>query len=92
MAYTVLVTGATGKQGSAVIDALLASSSVKDILIFALTRNPESAPAKALQAKAPEKIELVKGDLKDCNAVFKRHSLANQGGIRGLDSGRGHKA
>lgn len=65
-----LITGATGKQGGAVIRALLASPSAKDFTILALTRNPTSASATALSQTAPN-IKLVKGDLNDCPAIFK---------------------
>jgi len=44
---------------------------ISDISIYALTRNPESGGAKALVAKAPERITLVKGNLDDCDALFK---------------------
>jgi len=73
MPNTILVTGATGKQGSAVIKALLDSPdfSGSDITIFALTRNPDSAGAKALVEKDPKAIKLLKGDLDDCTAIFR---------------------
>jgi uncharacterized protein YbjT (DUF2867 family) len=70
MANTILVTGATGKQGGAVIKALLASPDSKDIKIVALTRNAESPSAKALALQAPEQIKLLAGDLKDPIAIF----------------------
>jgi uncharacterized protein YbjT (DUF2867 family) len=71
MANAVLVTGATGKQGGAVIDALLSAPNISDLSIFALTRNAESGAARSLVIKAPECIKLVKGDLNDCQAIFK---------------------
>jgi uncharacterized protein YbjT (DUF2867 family) len=71
MANSILVVGATGKQGRAVIEALLASPEAKDITIFALTRHPDSASAKSLALKAPEKIKVVKGDLNDSSSIFK---------------------
>jgi uncharacterized protein (TIGR02246 family) len=55
---TILVTGATGKQGGAVLRHLLGSA----FKLRALTRNPESAAAHALAAKG---VELVQGDLDD---------------------------
>lgn len=69
-AINVLVTGATGKQGGATIDALLSAPNSSEITIFALTRNTESASAKALVEKAREHIKLVQGDLNDCPAIF----------------------
>jgi len=69
MSKALLITGATGKQGGAVIDALLASPNAQDFTILALTRNPTSASATTLSQKAPN-IKLVKGDLNDCPAIF----------------------
>lgn len=53
---TVLVTGATGNQGSAVADALLAM----EMQVRALVRDPSSPKAAALANRG---IELVQGDL-----------------------------
>ncbi|PQE22812.1 nucleoside-diphosphate-sugar epimerase family protein [Rutstroemia sp. NJR-2017a BBW] len=69
MSKTILVTGATGKQGGAAIDALLASPSAKDITIAALTRTPESPAAQKLLQES-DKIKLIKGDNSDFAAVF----------------------
>ena len=70
----VLITGATGKQGGAVVEFLLSGDKVA---IRALTRNPEAPAAKALAAKG---VELAKGSLTDegslvaamegCSAAF----------------------
>ncbi|MCJ1366887.1 hypothetical protein MMC16_006018 [Acarospora aff. strigata] len=70
MMKNILITGATGKQGGAVIDALLASPSSKTFNLLALTRNPSSASATALAKKA-QNIKIIKGDLGDCPAIFK---------------------
>src|SRR6187402_3575242 len=78
MGTTVLITGATGKQGGAVIESLLSAPDNSDISILALTRNVESAAAKALLAKAPGQIKLIKGDLNDCEAIFKSASVPVQ--------------
>jgi uncharacterized protein YbjT (DUF2867 family) len=67
MSKVVLITGATGKQGGSVIDALLSAST--DYTILALTRNTDSASAKALTAKSPS-IKLVAGNLDDPTAIF----------------------
>ncbi len=67
---TLLITGATGKQGGAVIDALLASPTAKFYPILALTRNPSSASATALARKS-QTIKLIEGDLNDCPAIFR---------------------
>ena len=69
MSKTLLITGATGKQGGAVINALIASPSTPPFTILALTRNPASAAAKALVAKSPT-IKLVTGDLDYPAAIF----------------------
>lgn len=54
----ILVTGATGKQGGAVVAALLqAGRSVR-----AITRDPQSSAAQALAAQG---VEVVKGDFND---------------------------
>ncbi|KAI4716539.1 NAD(P)-binding protein [Aureobasidium sp. EXF-10727] len=70
MSKALLITGATGKQGGATIDALISSPShTTDYTILAVTRNPSSASAQALQTKSPS-IKLVAGDLNDVPAVF----------------------
>ena len=66
----ILVTGATGKQGGAVIKALLVRPPPFDFQILALTRNTTSAKAKLLASNP--KIELIAGDLNDCDAIFKQ--------------------
>lgn len=68
---TFLITGATGTQGGAVIQALLSAPNSSEIIIFALTRNTESASAKRLADKSPEQIKLVQGNLNDCPAIFR---------------------
>jgi hypothetical protein len=54
----VLVTGATGMQGGAVVQALLRAGHP----VTALVRNPSAAPAQAL---AEQGVALVTGDLED---------------------------
>lgn len=66
-ARTLLITGATGKQGGAVIDAVFSSSS--EFVIFGVTRNPHSAKAKKLAEKWPA-IKLLRGNLDDPKAIF----------------------
>lgn len=68
MSKPILVTGATGKQGGAVIDALLASSSAKDFTILGVTRNAESSSSKKLVERG---VKIVKGDLNDVEAIFR---------------------
>ncbi|MEE1815134.1 NmrA/HSCARG family protein [Streptomyces sp. SP18ES09] len=55
---TVLVTGATGRQGGATARALLAA----DVPVRALVRDPSSPPARAIEALG---VELVRADLSD---------------------------
>ena len=62
-ASAVLVTGATGPHGGAVVRGLLAHQ----LPVRALTRNPNSARAQALAALG---AELVVGDLLDSNALM----------------------
>lgn len=64
-----LIVGATGKQGGAVIAALQASQAKFEIL--ALTRNPSSPGAQALARKA--NVTLVKGDPTKPTPIFKAH-------------------
>ncbi|KAJ4003863.1 hypothetical protein NW752_011991 [Fusarium irregulare] len=68
MSRALLITGATGKQGSAVINALLAKDS-SDFVLLAATRNKESPSAKKLAAKSPN-IKLIEGDLDSIPALF----------------------
>ncbi|KAJ4294934.1 hypothetical protein N0V88_005173 [Collariella sp. IMI 366227] len=68
MSRALLITGATGKQGGAVIDALLARQT-SDFLLLAVTRNAQSAAAKRLASKSPH-IKLVEGDLEQVPALF----------------------
>lgn len=68
MSRALLITGATGKQGAAVINALLARQP-SDFLLLAATRNAQSAAAKSLAAKS-DKIKFVQGDLDETPALF----------------------
>ncbi|KAI0480952.1 NAD(P)-binding protein [Xylariaceae sp. FL0804] len=68
MSKAILVTGATGKQGGAVVNALLSQKSDK-FTILAVTRNPGSPAALALTSKSPL-VRLVQGNLDDPAALF----------------------
>lgn len=59
---TILITGATGKQGGAAIDALLNSPDRSQLTIKALTRNTSSPASQALTSRG---VQMVKGDLLD---------------------------
>ena len=67
---TILITGATGNQGGAVIDALVASPFISSFHVFALTRSASSVKAQALAAK--RNVTIVEGNLDDCKAIFAR--------------------
>ncbi|KAH7176148.1 hypothetical protein EDB81DRAFT_897218 [Dactylonectria macrodidyma] len=68
MSRALLITGATGRQGGAVINALVAKQP-SDFLLLAVTRNAQSASAKYLAAKSPN-IKLVEGDLESIPSLF----------------------
>ena len=68
MARNLLITGATGKQGGAVISALLSSGVAASFNIYAVTRNVSSPAATSLASKAG--VTLVSGDLDDPSALF----------------------
>jgi uncharacterized protein YbjT (DUF2867 family) len=59
---TILVTGATGKQGGALIDALAG----KDFRLRALTRHPDGEVAQKLRAAG---VDVVAGDLNDAGSL-----------------------
>jgi len=73
-ARRILVVGATGKQGGAIIDALLSQSKTHNhpIRILALTRNPSSPSAQHLAANPL--IELIQGDPTSPSAIFTQAS------------------
>jgi uncharacterized protein YbjT (DUF2867 family) len=65
---TILVTGATGKQGGAVIKNLLASDKASSFHIIAVTRDSSSNGARRLAALPG--ISVITGDFSDCTAIF----------------------
>ncbi len=71
---TILVSGATGKQGGAVIAALLRNQS--DSQIVALTRSKDSAAAKKL-AELPN-VRIVEGTFDDPNGLFAKAGKVDQ--------------
>ncbi|KAK4992775.1 hypothetical protein LTR66_003322 [Elasticomyces elasticus] len=70
MSKALLITGATGRQGGSVIDALLSSPSASDFTILAVTRNPDSPSAKSLASRS-DLVKIVKGDFNDVQGMFK---------------------
>ena len=65
----ILITGATGKQGGEVINALLRSPSTTPFQLVALTRKADSSKAKALAARP--NVSILQGDLNECDAIFR---------------------
>lgn len=83
MSKAILITGATGKQGSSVINALLKTNA--DFEILALTRNAQLASAQKLQAKS-SKIKVITGNLDDPDDVFEKVKHATKLPIWGVFS------
>ncbi|KAF2004775.1 NAD(P)-binding protein [Amniculicola lignicola CBS 123094] len=75
MSKAILVVGATGKQGGAVVNALLKANT--NIQILAVTRDAKSTSAQKLQQKS-SKIKLVTGDMKNVPGIFKTAKEATQ--------------
>lgn len=67
---TILVTGATGKQGGAAIASILASPQASSFKIIAVTRDTGSAGARRLIALPG--VSLVQGDFSDISAIFSK--------------------
>ncbi|KAF2877529.1 hypothetical protein BDV95DRAFT_559485 [Massariosphaeria phaeospora] len=65
MSRSILVTGATGRQGGSVVQALQDS----DFEVLALTRTTSSPSAQKLVSKFPS-VKLVQGDLINASAIF----------------------
>ncbi|KAL1589202.1 hypothetical protein WHR41_02236 [Cladosporium halotolerans] len=82
MSKTILVTGATGKQGGAVIDNLANNPS---FTLLAVTRNTAGASAQKLTSKGSN-IKLVQGDMDDVPALFAKAAEVANGAIWGVYS------
>jgi len=70
----ILVAGATGQQGGALIRSLLSpdvGNQAVDYHILALTRNTSSAAAKELYETYSERVAIVQGDLDDPASIRK---------------------
>ncbi len=83
MSRAILVTGATGKQGGAVIAALLAQKASFQML--ALTRDSSSASARRLASQSPN-ITLIEGNLDDARSVFEKAKKSTSAPIWGVFS------
>ncbi|KAL1592300.1 hypothetical protein SLS60_011377 [Paraconiothyrium brasiliense] len=87
MSRTILITGATGRQGGSAIKALQGT----DFEILALTRNSSSPSAQKLANSSPN-IKLIEGDLDNTSAVFKNAAAATNNPIWGVYSVQGKPA
>lgn len=85
MSKSILVTGATGKQGGSVVDAILALPNASDYTILAVTRDSNSGSAQKLAAKSPS-IKLVEGNLDDVPTLFKNAAEVSKEPIWGVYS------
>ena len=65
---TILITGATGRQGGAVISALLASQPNPPINIIAVTRSVHTPSAHSLASKP--NVTVIEGDIDNPAAIF----------------------
>ena len=74
---TILVAGATGKQGRALIEG--AVKTTEDIRIIALTRDAKSPSAQSLKALS-DRIQLAQANLDDPSSVRKVFEDASAGG------------
>jgi uncharacterized protein YbjT (DUF2867 family) len=81
MTKSILVVGATGKQGRAFIDAMIASKDAASFKLLGLTRTPTSASAQALAEKG---VTLVQGNLNNIPDAFKTAKELAGGNIWGL--------
>ncbi|GAA2986161.1 NmrA/HSCARG family protein [Streptosporangium longisporum] len=77
----ILVTGATGNQGGAVVDALLDPPG--RWRVRALTRDPAGASARALANRG---VEVVAGDMRDTEAL--KRAMAGVHGVFGVQNSR----
>lgn len=70
MSRALLITGATGKQGGAVIDALVDNEKIQsEFTILAVTRNPSSSSAQKLASKSPS-VKVIGGNLDNVSKLF----------------------
>ncbi|KAL5342329.1 hypothetical protein BJX70DRAFT_356468 [Aspergillus crustosus] len=83
MSKTILITGATGKQGGSVISNLIQQNA--DVEILAVTRDVNTPSSKKLAAKSP-KIKLVQGNLDQPDEIFRSAKKATSQPIWGVYS------
>ena len=80
---SVLITGATGKQGGSLINALLNKKTPYQIL--AVTRDASSGSAQRLLQKSPQ-IKLVEGNLDNPAGIFQNARKQTENPIWGVFS------
>ncbi len=86
MSKALLITGATGKQGGALIDAILSNpGQTSKFTLLAVTRDTSTASAKKLAARSPS-VKLVQGDLDDNPSLFRAANEVAQKPIWGVFS------
>ncbi|SPN99755.1 related to nucleoside-diphosphate-sugar epimerases [Cephalotrichum gorgonifer] len=83
MSRAILVTGATGKQGGALIKALLSAGS--DFQLLAVTRDKNSDSSQRLASKSRQ-ISIVQGDLDNTDAIFEDAKKVTSAPIWGVFS------
>ncbi|KAL1296938.1 hypothetical protein AAFC00_004544 [Neodothiora populina] len=84
MSKGLLVTGATGKQGGATIDALLTAPGGSAYTILAVTRSAATSPsAQRLTSKASN-VKIVQGDMDDVPAIFYAAKAVHPSGVWGV--------
>lgn len=83
MSRTILITGATGKQGGSIVTALLKAKA--DFEILAVTRDASSNGARKLLGKSPN-IKLVEGNLDEADKIFAEAHKATSQPIWGVFS------
>lgn len=77
----ILVAGATGRQGQALIHALFSPRAPEEGLhIYALTRKASSPAAARLAEKYPAKLTLVEGNLEEKDSIVNVFEGARTGG------------
>ncbi|KAF5973962.1 NmrA-like family domain-containing protein [Fusarium bulbicola] len=84
MPRSLLITGATGKQGGSVVEAVLSRFS-KEFTILAVTRNAQSPSALRLARKSSA-VKLVEGNLDDVPSLFRAAKMVSSGPIWGVYS------
>lgn len=83
MSKAVVITGATGNQGGALIQALVEADA--DFEIIAVSRNPSSNSAQRLARKSP-KIKVIAGDLERADDILTEAKKVTKAPIWGVYS------